>query len=276
MLYFHIDLEKLQEEFGKLEADTIDKIKTSVNILANQTHAHILEKAQEILGSTREAFIKSLRFESPEPDLYIFTVPQNMLWLEDGHGQLDMLNFFLKSRKVQTSKKGNKYLVIPFEHSKSPSSQTPLQSTLADTIKQELKARKISVKKIERNPDGTPKSGLLHRIDKPTNMTASDDKRLNQYWHHKGGAQGISSRIERISVYQTPLFNKDGSPALTSRGLQRAKRSIMTFRTASESQRGSGKWQLPALRGKKFLDDAMSWVEEQWASKVLPDLTKNL
>ncbi len=156
----------------------------------------------------------------------------------------------------------SKYLVIPFKHNKGPTQQTPVQAGLLDTIKQHLKARQIPYGKIEKNPDGSPKVGLLHKFDIHEPHPKAD--------HHSNHI------LEGIRVYQNAKKNPDGSPRMNKHGHQMVSREIMTFRVASSKQQNSGKWFHPGFEAMGFLDEAYTWAVKLWEDEIQPSILKGL
>ncbi len=257
-----IDLAEIREQYSLLEKQLEEKLTAAAASLATQTHAHILEQANSRLKTRREAFIEALQFEQLDSQTWAITVPQSARWIEDGMPQHNMLDDLLKSPKAKTSKDGGKYIVIPFKHNKGPTQQTPQQTSLLDTIKKVLKEKEIPYGKIEKNTDGSPKQGLLHKIDiaQPSPKAA----------HH------TNHLLEGIRIYQKGKKNADGSPKLGKDGHQSVSREIMTFRVATSKQKGTGKWDHPGLEAMNFLDEAHEWAMRLWESEIQPQILQSL
>ncbi len=257
-----IDIAEVRELFSGLTKDLEQRLGVAAASLAVQTHAHVKEQAQSRLHSRREMFVEALTIEQIDAHTWSITVPQKVRWIEDGMPAHDMLEDLLKSPKAKTSKDGGKYIVIPFKHNKGPTQQTPAQSALLQTIKKELKKKSIPYGKIEKNPDGSPKQGLLHKFDimKPSPKAE----------HHSNHI------LEGISVYQKGKKNPDGSPKMGKDGHQSVSREIMTFRIASSKHKGTGKWFHPGVEAMNFLDEGYEWAMRLWESEIQPEILQAL
>jgi hypothetical protein len=54
------------------------------------------------------------------------------------------------------------------------------------------------------------------------------------------------------------------------------KKEAYTFRTASESQKGTGKWNHPGIQPSEIWSDAQSWAQDKWDNVLLPDILNDL
>lgn len=238
-------------------------IEKAVQALSAQTHAHVVQEAQQKLHSRREIFMDNLRLEQIDKNTWAVVVGERAVWIEDGMPAHNQLQALLASPKAKTSAKGNKYLVIPFKHSKGgPSSTTPFQQSLVTMIKTELKARKIPYKGIERNPDGSAKTGLLHKFD--------INGPLPKQPHHSVPI------LNGIRIYQKLNRNPDGSVRKNKNGQDSASREVMTFRIASSTQAGSGKWEMGSQEGMHFLTEAKIWAEQLWETEIRKKIIEEL
>jgi len=156
----------------------------------------------------------------------------------------------------------SRYIVVPFQHNKGATQQTAAQTTLTDTIKSEMKKRKIPYGKLEHGADGKPKTGLLHSFDimkNPIKTAPGAGSGHGPIGAVKQGATGIP-HLQGVRVYQTKI--KD------AKGKESVKKSIMTFRVASSKMKGQGRWVHPGLEAKRFLDEAASWALKEFESRI--------
>jgi len=218
------------------------------------------------------------------PNIWVITLDASANWIEDGMKPFWMGDTLLKGPGVKTSKDGSRYRVIPFGHSGAPSSKTPAQASLQDTLKEEFKKRKIPWSKMERNDDGSVKTGLVHKFDikdKPIRPEASAGK---PGWGKgdpgevmKGPeATGGIPLLQGVRVYQKQLFGPDGKPARNNKGEMKFSKQVMTFRVISDKHRGKGVWDHPGLEGMMFFKSAAQWADEQWGNKILPEVINSL
>jgi hypothetical protein len=231
--------------------------------LTAQTHAHILEEVQAKLHSTREKYINALSFKQVDADTWVIELGKDAMFIEEGiKPNMDMLDGLLKSPKAKTAKDGSRYIVVPFEHKKGATQQTPAQNTLTNTIKSEMKKRKIPYGKLEMGADGKPKTGLLHSFDimkQPVKTAPGAGSGHGPIGAVKQGATGIP-HLQGVRVYQSNV--KD------AKGKESVKKSIMTFRIASSKMKGQGRWVHPGLEAKKFLDEAADWALKEFETRI--------
>jgi hypothetical protein len=273
-----LDVSELIQKHQEL-ADQIESATSgAVEKLTMMTHAHIVQEANQKLHSTREKFISSLKIEQLEDHIWGITVPEETLWIEEGlPANFDMLPGLLASPKAKTGKNG-KYIVIPFKHNKNPTQSTAFQKILANAIKQEMGKRNIPYGNIEKNPDGSPKVGLLHKFNVNTPAHSNELKPgvSGPQGHHMAihsrpqGTQAPQSGrpyLWGVRVYQNEIKNSQGNSSF--------RKDIMTFRTASESQKGN-KWIHPGIEKRDFLGQAQIWAERQWETVILPEIIQSL
>lgn len=279
-----LDLSEIIKFNEDLTAEVQKKLQVVAKHLALQTHAHVKEQAAEKLKTRREMFDENLSIEQIDSSTWAVVVHEKALWIEDGMEPHSMLDDLLKSPKAKTAKDGSKYLVVPFKHNKGPTMQTTGQKEMVGALRQELKQQKIDYGKIERNPDGSPKVGLLHKIDlnKPTQNRAahgSEGPAGRPFAAHSPGSQeGPTGRpyLWGIRIYQQLKKSPDGKVMHDSHGNQQATREIFTFRVASSKQQGSNKWFHPGLPPAHLLDEAYEWAKDQWDNHIAPELILGL
>lgn len=258
---FSETLQKYEEIALELEiaiSDGIEKLTASV-------YQHIVEQANQKLKSRKDIFLESLKPpEKIDEHTWMVELDKKAVWIDDGlPSGFDMLDGLLSSPKAKTGPKG-RYLVVPFKHNKAPSKQTKLQQALVSNIKQEFKKKGIPFKPLERNPDGSPKLGRLHSMD------LQGPKQKSQVVPPKQGPQGQNYQTHPRSQGQE---GPGGRPYLWGLKVYQkeqqkgdkleVQKSIMTFRTASESQRGQ-KFIHPGLAPASLFSEAYQWAEQQY------------
>lgn len=236
-----IDVDELKKQVESSGEKLEEKVRQAVSGLAAQTHAKVIEHAQRNLRSTRRIYIDNMFIAQIHDSMWVVGLREEAMWIEEGMEPHSMVRDLLKGRK---------YRVIPFDQGK-PTSEVPVAMTsLAETLRKELRKHKIPLKKIERNPDGSPKLGLLHNID-------IDSK--------EKGPTG-TPYLQGLRVYQ----QRDKSNP------EKINRYLATFRTVSENHEAQGRWFHPGLQAKKFLDKAFKWAINEWDTAILPELMKGI
>lgn len=275
-----LDLSEVIAAHKDLTEQINRKLQAAARNLAMQTHAHVKEQAAAKLRTRRDIYNENLDFEQLDTNTWAVVVREKARWIEDGQEPHSMLDDLLASPKAKRAKDGSKYITIPFKHSgKAPTKQTHTERELLGALKTEMKKMKISYGKVERNPDGSPKTGLLHSFDlnKPTqNRPAhgSEGPAGRAFSAHSpDSAEGPAGRpyLWGVRVYQHLKRNPDGSV-----DKHNATREIFTFRTASSKQEAGKKWFHPGSAPVHLLDEAYTWAKDQWDNHIAPEIVLSL
>jgi hypothetical protein len=263
VIHFNLDFGPILAMVRNFDSTVRKALDDAARDLTAQTHAHIVEKVQASLHSTREKYLNALSFRQVDSETWVIELGQDAMFIEEGiKPNTDMLDGLLKSPKAKTAKDGSRYIVVPFEHKKGKTQQTPAQTSLTDTIKKEMAKRQIPYGKLENGPDGKPKTGLLHSFDimkAPIKTGPGPGSGHGPIGKVKQGPTGIP-HLQGVRVYQTKV--KDSS------GKESVKKSIMTFRVASSKMKGQGRWVHPGLEPKKFLDEAAEWALKEFEGRI--------
>jgi len=241
--------EKIKE---KIEED----LRQAVQTLATGASKHAEKIAKERLPQNLgNIYTNSLYIEQITDNIMEVGIRKEAYWIENGRkgGFMEELLTRKSGSEVKTDKEGNRYRVIPFEHSSGPKNTG--SSSGAQDIVSELKGflRKKGVnysksRGLELDANGSPRIGKTH------SFSAKDMKGKGK------NASDLSRNSQGVSVHQS-LNEKTG----------KVERNIMTFRVISEKHKGS-KWEHPGRPGEKILEDAYAWVEETWRNDILPAL----
>lgn len=243
-LKININVADLAKQFKELAVEVEQDLRKGVQNLAAITHAKVAEMANSELKTSRKQFIDALGFEEVADGIWVVSIDEKGVWIEEGiEAGHDMKPDLLKGA-TKTTKDGNKYRSIPFDHTTGPSNMTATSQHIVNLLKSELKKAKIPFKKIEKNPDGSPRIGKLH------------SKSFDSPIPGKGNTPALSG----VSIYQTKT--KSGS----------IRRDVLTFRTVSSGPASAGKWIHPGTQPRKFLERAEEWAIKTWESDILPDI----
>jgi hypothetical protein len=242
--------------------------------LSKMVVAKAKEMAADKLHTRRKMYQDGLRTEKVGDDTWLVTLDAKVRWIDDGQSAFDMLKYLLASPKAKSGKNG-KYITVPFNHGPmgpqgddSRTGRTAAQQDLVNAVKKELKARGIPFGKIEKNADGTDKSGKLHSFtisNAPLKQDPGAGQRRGPVGEVMQGSKSPGQKsgipfLQGVSIYQKK--GKDG----------KTKRSILTFRVASESQSGMAKWEHPGNAAVNILEKAAEEAVELWQKEVAPAL----
>lgn len=249
-LKLNLDISPLVQYLETFATEVTKDIKKSIKALADDTHNHIKEEAQNKLHSFREKYLESLSPpEQIDEYLWVITLNDKAEWIETGRPEpYDMKPGLLKDGKM--SKDGHKYRIVPMNQGKTPTEMSPntagYETNMVNKVKAELKKQGIPYKKLELDRNGSPRIGKLHSLD------------INSFTPGKGN----TPQLHGINIYQTK--QKNGS----------VKRSITTFRTVTDNENQRDKWIHPSVEGRNFFEQARSWAEKEWELKILPALVE--
>lgn len=224
-------------------------LQKAVANLAAITDAKVKEMANQELKSSRKPYMDSLGFEEIAPGIWVISVDESGLFVEEGIEANKDMKPALLAKDFKTSATGSRYKAIPFDYGKAPSQMTPQTQQIVAHLKESLKKEKVPFKKIEKNSDGSPKVGKLHEFNFG-----------NPGGKMGGPGKGNTPALKGLSIYQS--ITKTGN----------VRRDILTFRTVSSSPASAGKWHHPGLEAKKFLDRALDWAMKEWEDKILPEV----
>lgn len=239
-------------QFKEMEMEVQQDIELAVQELAKMTHQRISDQianGPNKLGSSLTVYQENLsKPELSSPGVWVVSLGEDALWIEDGSKAHDMKPDLLK---------GAKFRVIPFDQNKRPQNRTSNDNDIMADLKTGLKeinnARKqsgqskINLTKIEKDSNGNPRLGKLHELELPSRLPTANAK---------------NPALKGLTIYQSK-DEKTGN----------VRRDVLTFRTVSVNS-DPASWMQPAHEGKKFFDEAYTWALGEWETKILPEILK--
>lgn len=227
------------------------ELEASVEMLALSAHAKVSELAAERLHSRlhiwQEHFTIENSFAKVDNNTYVITIPRELEWIEDGQDAHSMLPALLSSPKAKVAKDGSRYIVVPFKHNKGPTKQPLFAQQVTKELRSKLRKIGVPYSKMETDHQGRPRLGKLHSFN------FGGPKR--PHW--------TSPVLDGVRIYQKMVKDK--------RGRDVVQRDIMTFRVASSKHFGL-KWEYPGIPGEKFLVQVQHWAEQEWETKIVPEI----
>jgi len=107
MIFVNLDLSAILKVGEELEGKAREVLSDALKDLSTQAHAHIVERVNEKLHSTRQKYIEALRFQQVSEDTWMVTLEPSALWIEEGiEPNKEMLDDLLKSSKAKMAKDG--------------------------------------------------------------------------------------------------------------------------------------------------------------------------
>jgi hypothetical protein len=269
-----------------------DKVKPAVENLSIATHAFIVNKANETFSdsnfkreyylglgkhakdvnkeSTRDDRVdgtaKHLRWIKMQDGLWVVELDEKAMWLEEGRDITFMGSWLLKpgAKGVKTAKDGSLYRAIPFKQTSGMNDAPGAKPAFAELIRKQAKRQGISLKKIEKDEQGNPKIGVLHKL----NMTPT----LNQ-----SQAPGFFSRPRsQEEAAQTGLkphsgiYKLDGAVVVQRKDAKgKVKKETVVFRVISSKHKAEQRWMYPKVTPANIFPQAYEWALQEWQKVVL-------
>lgn len=240
------------KDIDKLTTEIKNRAKQQVQTLAGVAHSMIVEKANSSLKSTRQKYIDGLSIEkiesTDENEIWAVTLDKSAKWIEDGQSHHEMIDYLVNGPKHKTAKDGHKYVVIPFSH-KVSANKSLAQNKIARYVKSELKKR-----------------GLDQVVTKDGKAVIGKVASLNLTGDKAPTARFNKPILTGLTIYQREVKNKKGGTSI--------KRDIMTFRVASETQKGTGMWEHPGRQGLNAFEQVEKELDVIW-QKMLDEIVKS-
>lgn len=246
---FNIDTSSIAAQLKEFALEIEQDLQKAAADLAAVTNAKVKEMVATELKTGVKEFQDAVGWEEVAPGIFVVYIDESALWREDGLPPgFDMKPGLLKNATM-VSKDGHRYRSIPFDHGKGgPATRTPQAEQIVSQIKSFLRKEKVPFKKIEKNADGSPRTGKLHRFKEVPGSEPPTDRASH-------------SALAGLSIYQT-------QDAKTGK----VRRDILTFRTVSSGPASQNKWIHPGMEPKNFLDRAAEWATREWEDKILPEI----
>jgi len=247
-------LAEIGQDVKKLTDEAVKRARQGVQLLAVQTHALILQKAQSKLNATRKKYLENLSvdkiYSGEDQEIWAVSLKKDAGWIEEGYPAGSMIDRILNNGKPpKKSKDGSEYKTIPFEHSKPKSDMSAAQVRIANYAKSQIK--KQGLDKVITDEAGKPKLGKVATVK-------IDDKKQPISKFNKPLLSGLT-------IYQREVK--------TASGKTKIKRDIFTFRTISSKHKGSGLWETKGYDGAKIFDEVSDEVDKMW-SEMIKDILK--
>jgi hypothetical protein len=238
-----VDAQALSESFGEFAKEVEQAVEDSVKLASSMTYAKANEMAADKLKSRRQTYQDALSYEEVTPGIWVVSLDPSALWIEEGMDPHSMVDDLLRINP-KVGKNGLRYKVIPFDHGRAPSQQTAKAKEISDQVKRELKSLKVPFKKIEMNPDGTPKLGTVFRKNIPSARPTAKAKYPS---------------LHGLTITQRKVGDK-------------VRRDVMTFRIVSDKHKAEGLWFHPGLQAVKIIDQVFEWISKEFDDKILPQV----
>lgn len=282
----NVDVEGLANKVSKTKEVVEQKLLPAVERLSISTHAFIINKANSELNDFKRNFFlglgeygknkkdsdkapgvdssaKNVRWVKVSNNMWVVELDESVSWIEDGREPTSMAteDWLLKPSKSKVSKDGSLYRSIPFKITQGGKAAKGTKPAYASLIKTAAREQGINLKNIEKNEDGTPKIGVLHKI-KIEGPEEGWEKFPNFHSRPRSEEEAAASGLKPHGG----IFHLKGAVVL-----QRVKpgkkpkvvKETVVFRTVSSKHKLENRWMYPEVKPLNAINAAYEYAKEQ-------------
>ena len=307
---FRVDLDQAAGLLRRTRDEVEDKIVDGVEMLSIAAHGFIVNlanqrwadddfKRQYYLGmgqygkdatrqSTRDPRIdqtaKNLTWNKIADGIWIVELDERAQWLEEGREETFMGDWLLKpgAKGVKRAKDGSLYRSIPFKQTEGKKDAQGAKPFFAELIRKQAKAQKLSLTKIESNPDGSPKLGVLHSLDVKPSLSQKQAPGLYSKPRslEDAATTGLKPhsgifKLEGAVIVQREKKNSRGEVMKGKDGKAKISRETVVFRTISSKHKMEHRWFYPRVEPFNGFAQAHEWANKQWEN-ILKQIEQDL
>lgn len=285
-----IDVSEIVAKINQTKELIEKKVLKEVENLSIQTHDWIIKKASTTFkedGFKKEYYLglgqhgknsaqqstsdnrvdqspKHVRWIKISDGIWLVELDEKALWLEEGREPTFMGEWLLKpgSKGVKTAKDGSQYRAIPFKQTESGKKYEGTKPLFSELVKKQAQRQGISLRTIEKTPEGTPKLGTLHKLAMKPTMTQSQTPSL--YSKPRGPEEAEATGL----APHGGIYKLQGAVVVqrkTSKG--KVKKETIVFRTISSKHKGF-RWMYPKVQAANIFPQAHEWASKQWENIV--------
>ncbi len=292
---FTIDIEDIATKLDKTREVIEEKVVPALERLSISTHAFIVNKAnQELDGFKRDFFLgngkhgdktterssnhagvdqsaKHVRWTQVTKGIWVVEIDEKAAWIEEGRPPTSMAteDWLLKPGKAKRAKDGSLYRSIPFKQLEGGKPAPNTKPAYQSLVKAAMRQQNIHQTRIEKNQDGSPKLGIIHRL----NVTGPE----GGWQKHPGVFSKPRTDQEAAMTGFKPhegIFHLKGA-VVTQRmkpgkkgGAGKVVKETVVFRTVSSKHQMEGRWMAPEVKPFGAIPAAHKYAQEQWETMM--------
>lgn len=301
----NIDVQQLADALEQSATVIEDKVIQAVEALSVSTHAFIVAKANaELSGFKRQAFLgigdkanktnakstsdprvdqaaKNVRWVRVANGIWVVEIDESAAWIEEGRDPKFMgsEDWLLKpgAKGVKRARDGSLYRSIPFKQTEGGRPDPGTKPMYPTLIKQAMAKQGIHQTRIEKHPDGTPKLGVIHKLD-VRQPWGGAEKNPGLYSRPRSAQEAALSGLKPhggIFHLQDAVVIQREKPPGKRGGKGKIVKETVVFRTISSKHQAEGRWMYPAVKPFGAIPAAHEWAKQQW-QLVLRNLEEEL
>lgn len=271
--------EALSAEVATAVGSASQKLKQGMRQLAQATMSKADEMASQRLNTTRQQYVDSLKMEKMGPNIYSISLDSDAHHLEIGYESFNMLAHGLaKGPKSKISKKGYRYVHIPFQGKKNAAAGTPsgdrqIQHTQTVTERgwSAGAPNNAGVAAPQGLHTGASLAAGIAELEKKAGLSKlipGITGKVGTWNSHPANSKqaiftsmGGNQSVIDLDGNFNPLL--EGMMKFQNKVGKKTQSSYLTFRTASEDPSAKGKWIHPGFQGAKIFPELESWAMQQ-------------
>jgi hypothetical protein len=294
-----VDTSAIAEKVNKTKEVVEQKLTPAMERLSISTHAFIINKANNELSDFKRKFFlgvgeygkktlkqsssgagvdetaKNVRWVKVSNGIWVVEIDESAAWIEEGREPTSMAteDWLLKPGKAKVAKDGSLYRAIPFKITEGGKEAHGTKPAYASIIKGAMKEQGIPIKKIERNEDGTPKLGIIHKlnIEGPqggweqfpgmhSRPRTAEESAMSGLKPHKG-----IFHLKGAVVVQRMKPGKKPKPV----------KETVVFRIVSSKHKLENRWMYPEVKPFNAIPAAYDYAKEQ-LDKIIKSIEEEL
>lgn len=272
---FSVNAAEIAAKINQTADAIVPRLRQEVQALSAATHAFVVDKAQrDLKGGTLARFLgkngENVRWVQIDPNIWVVEIDESVRDIEEGHDRRFMSWLLTNNPKAKTAKDGSKYAAIPMTKAQgtgpgkdAANAKNPAYTAM---VKNTLKANKVSLTKIDRHADGSPKLGVIGKYD-------VDQPERSQF----PGMWSAPRTAQQAAITGLPqhggYFHLQGLVVTQRMQGKRVVREAVTFRTISSKHEKDGRWFQKAQQGLKSIPAAYDWAQQEW-SKIVAEMER--
>lgn len=245
---------------------TIDNVqqhlRREVEALSVSTHAFILQQANELNSWQRQVFLgnngENVRWIKEAEGIWVVEIDESAKKVMDPHPRRFMEWLLSKNPKAKVSKDGRRYAVIPMmKGTVTAKGVTGARPDFKAMIERSMREQKVSLRKIAKNPDGSPKLGVVARL----NIEPPGPQKQYPTLYSKPRTPEMAALSGLKPHGGIPLLQ--GLVITQRMEGKKVRREAVTFRVIHEGHEAEGRWYQPEWKGFPVMDRAKEYAESQ-------------
>lgn len=279
-LKLNVNADELAKELQASVEDTTARLKQGLQKLTIQTHAKVIEIATAKLdGYKLNAYLgdggSNLGWSQIGDGFYAVTLNAKGRMFEEDAPPRSMATDDWLLKNAKTSKSGSRYKSIPMpvKYNDKTSGPNAAINALARTAIQQARTpdgKRLSTMKLQRGPDGKPKTGIIQKIKIEPPFSSKQAPGL--YSQPRSAEAAKATGLKQ----HNGIFKLSGMAFSQVKKGGRVVKEAVVFRTVSSKNAAeSDRWMYPAIKGIYAMDKAFLWLTTEAYPAMIADLKKS-